>query len=141
MDARPEKGAALALPEGGDRRQAGIGVGEGRRPAEQVEIQPGPGVDAAEHPLPATEHGVQLLGGVPVHDGRRQARERHQLAAPGETRPLVGEPAPIRQLVGQRAGGVVVGDFSIGGGHEDRLCRWAWVMRMYHGDSAHFAGS
>ena len=46
LDAGREERAPLPLPEVGDRRQAGIGVGEGRRPAEQVEIDPGPGVDA-----------------------------------------------------------------------------------------------
>ena len=141
LDARPEERAPLALPEVRDGRQAGIGGGEGRRPAQEVEIDPRPGVDAGEHPLPATEHGVKLLGGVAVNDGRRQAGKRHQLAAPGEARPLVGEPAPIRQLVGQRAGRVVVGDFQIGGRHDDRDCRRAWVMRTYHGEVAHFAGS
>ena len=46
LDAGREERAPLPLPEVGDRRQAGIGVGEGRRPAEQVEIDPRPGVDA-----------------------------------------------------------------------------------------------
>ena len=46
LDARAEERAPLALPEGGDGRQAGIGVGEGRRPAQEVDVQPGPGVDA-----------------------------------------------------------------------------------------------
>ena len=72
----------------------------------------------AQHPLPAVEHGVQLLRGVTVHDGRRQPGERHQLAAPGETRPVVGEPAPIGQLVGQGAGCVVVGHVEIGRRHD-----------------------
>ena len=46
LDAGREERAPLPLPEVGDRRQAGIGVGEDRRPAEQVEIDPRPGVDA-----------------------------------------------------------------------------------------------
>ena len=46
LDARGKERAPLPLPEVRDRRQAGIGVGEGRRPAEQVEIEPRPGVDA-----------------------------------------------------------------------------------------------
>ena len=46
LDAPPEEGAPLPLPEGGHGREAGVRVGEGRRPAEQVEVQPGPGVDA-----------------------------------------------------------------------------------------------
>ena len=46
LDARSEERAPLPLPEVGDRRQAGIGVGEDRRPAEQVEIEPRAGVDA-----------------------------------------------------------------------------------------------
>ena len=46
LDAGREERAPLPLPEVSDRRQAGIGVGEGRRPTEQVEIDPGPGVDA-----------------------------------------------------------------------------------------------
>ena len=90
--------------------------------------------------MPAVEHGVQLLRGVAVHDGRRQPGERHQLAAPGETRPVVGEPAPIGQLVGQGTGGVVVGDVEIGCCH-DRVSRRAGVMTRYHGCAAHFAGS
>ena len=45
LDAGREERAPLPLPEVGDRRQAGIGVGEGRRPAEQVEIEPRAGVD------------------------------------------------------------------------------------------------
>ena len=109
MDARPEERTPLPLPEVGDRRQAAIGVGEGRRPAQEVKVDPGPGVYAGQHPLPAAQHGVQLLRGVTVYDGRGQARECHQLAAPGETRPVIGEPAPIRQLVGQGTGRVVVG--------------------------------
>ena len=140
LDARSEERAPLPLPEVSDRRQAGIGVGEGRRPTEQVEIDPGPGVDAAQHPLPAVEHGVKLRRGVTVHHSRRQACECHQLAAPGQTRPVVGEPAPIRQLVGQGAGCVVVGHVAIGRRH-DRAVRRAGVMRMYHGCAAHFAGS
>ena len=46
LDARPEERAPLALPEGRDGREAGVGVGERRRPAEQVEIDPRAGVDA-----------------------------------------------------------------------------------------------
>ena len=140
LDARGKERAPLPLPQVGDRRQAGIGLGEDGRPAQEVEIDPGPGVDAGEHPLPAVQHGVKLLGGVTVNDGRRQPGECHQLAAPGETRPVVGEPAPIGQLVGERAGRVMVGDVAIGRRH-DRVSRRAGVMRMYHGCAAHFAGS
>ena len=140
LDAAREERAPLPLPEVGHGGQAAVGVLEGRRPAKQIDIHPGPRVDPAQHPLPTVQYGVQLFGGVAVYDGRGQPGDRHQLAVSGETRTIVGEPSPIRQLVGQRAGCVVVGQFSIGGGH-GRACRRAWVVRTYHGCSAHFAGS
>ena len=46
LNAGREERPPLPLPEVRDSGQAAIGVGEGRRPAEQVEIEPRAGVDA-----------------------------------------------------------------------------------------------
>ena len=38
---------------------------------EQIEVQPGPRIDAAQHPLPAVNHPIQLFGCLTVQDARR----------------------------------------------------------------------
>ena len=43
---------------------------EVERTAQQIEVKPGPGVQAAQHPLPSVNHPVPLLRSLAVQDAR-----------------------------------------------------------------------
>ena len=107
LDARQQEGAALLL---GELRDAVETLGREQRggAAEQVEVEPGAGVEPGEDALPAAEDLVELVGGAAVDDGRGHAGDAEEFAGAGEAEGLRPEPAPVGQLVGERPGGLVV---------------------------------
>ena len=67
-----KEGSALAPSKRGNARSFVIAlVLELDRTPEQIEVKPGPRIDAAQHPLPAVHHPVQLFGCLTVQDARR----------------------------------------------------------------------
>ena len=80
---------------------------------EQIEVKPGPRIDAAQHPLPAVHHPVQLFGCLTVQDAGRQPCDRHKLPGPRQAGPAIFEPAPPGQFLGQRSRRVKVREFVV----------------------------
>ena len=107
LDAPGKKLPSLVLGDSRDAVGSG-GRGETQRPAEEIEIKPGLMVEAREHPAPALQHLIQLLRRPAVLDGRREPRDGDHFSGTGETGSIVREPSPVRDLLGQRAGGFVV---------------------------------
>ena len=129
-----QKRAALVLR---DRYDAGALVvrGLGRdRPTEHIEVEARVGVQTREQPLPAAQHAVDLFGRTPVDHGGRQPSARDQLARAGQAGTAVLEPAPVGQLLRQRAGRLVVPELR---GDPHRPLR----ITRCHGSSAHLPGS
>ena len=134
LHAAREKRAALTL---GDRYDAGAlvvrGLGRGR-PAEHIEVEARVGVQPREQTLPAAQHAVDLFGRTPIDHRGRQPAGRDQLARAGQAGTAVLEPAPVGQLLGQRAGRLVVPELR---GDPHRPLR----ITRCHGSSAHLPGS
>ena len=103
-------------------------------PAEQIEVEARVGVQPREQTLPAAQHPVDLFGRTPVDHGRRKTPGRDQLARAGQAGTAVLEPAPVGQLLGQRAGRLVVPELR---GDPHRPLR----ITRCHGSSAHLPGS
>ena len=101
LDAGQEEGAAVLLGEPRDAFEA-LGREQRGRAAEQVEVEPGAGVEPGEDALPASEDLVELVRGAAVDDGRRHAGDGEEFAGAGEAERLRLEPAPVGQLVGER---------------------------------------
>ena len=134
LDAAREKRAALTL---GDRYDAGALVVRGLGhtwPAEQIEVEARVSVQTREQPLPAAQHPVDLFGRTPVDHGGRQPSGCDHLARAGQAGTSVLEPAPVGQLLGQRAGRLVVPELR---GDPHRPLR----ITRCHGSSAHLPGS
>ena len=81
--------------------------------AKQIEVQPGPRIDSAQHPLPAVYNPVQLFGRLPVQNARREPRDRHKLTGPRQAGPAIFKPAPPGQFLGQRSRRVKVRKFAV----------------------------
>ena len=92
------------------------------------------GAEPREEPLPAPEHAVDLFGRTPIDHCGPEPSGRDQLAGAGQAGAAVLEPAPVGQLLGERAGRLVVPEL---GGDAHRPLR---ILRC-HGSSAHFPGS
>ena len=134
LHAAREKRAALTL---GHRYDAGALVVRGlghTRPTEQIEVEACVGVQPREQPLPAAQHAVDLFGRTPIDHRGRQPAGRDQLARAGQAGAAVLEPAPVGQLLGQRAGRLVVPELR---GDPHRPLR----ITRCHGSSAHLPGS
>ena len=134
LDAPGEERPALPLR---DRRDARVAAGlalERARPAEHIEVEARVRIASREKPLPAPQHQVELTGRPAVDRRRRQPRGRHELSRPGQAGAAVPEPAPVGQLVGQRAGGLELAELR---GGVQRPLR----MTRYQGSSAHLPGS
>ena len=120
-----------------DRYDAGAlvvrGLGRGRA-TEHIEVEACVGVQTREEPLPAAQHAVDLFGRTPIHHRGLQPAGRDQLARAGQAGAAVLEPAPVGQLLGQRAGRLVVPELS---GDPHRPLR----ITRCHGSSAHLPGS
>ena len=112
LDARQEEGAAVLLGELRDAFEA-LGREQRGRPAEQVEVEPGAGVEPGEDALPAAEDPVELVRGAAVDDGGRHPGDGEEFAGAGEAEGLRLQPAPVRQLVGERAGRLEVLPFRL----------------------------
>ena len=134
LHAAREKRAALTLR---DRYDAGTlvvrGLGRGRAP-EHIEVEACVGVQPREQPLPAAQHAVDLFGRTPIDYRGLQPAGRDQLARAGQAGTAVLEPAPVGQLLGQRAGRLVVPELR---GDPHRPLR----ITRCHGSSAHLPGS
>ena len=92
------------------------------------------GVEAREETLPAVQHTVDLFGRTPIDHRGREPAGRDQLARAGQARAAVLEPAPVGQLLGQRAGRLVVPELS---GDPHRPLR----IKRCQGSTAHLPGS
>ena len=101
LDAGQEEGAAVLLGEPRDAFEA-LGREQRGRAAEQVEVEPGAGVEPGEDALPASEDLVELVGGAAVDDGGGHPGDGEEFAGAGEAERVRLEPAPVRQLVGER---------------------------------------
>ena len=135
LHAAAQKSPPLPLRDGGN---AGLltqlsGV-ELAGPAKQIEVNACPGIGPGKHPLPTVQHRVHLIGGSPVQYGGRQPRHTYQLAGAGQAGSPVLQPAPVRDFLGQRSGGFIVGYFMIHIHKRPRISR-------YQGSLAHLPGS
>ena len=92
------------------------------------------GIEAREEPLPTAQHAVDLFGRTPVDHRRREPAGCDQLPGTGQARTAVLEPAPVGQLLGQRAGCLVVPELP---GDPHRPLR----ITRCQGSSAHLPGS
>ena len=129
-----EKRAPLTLRHRYDAGAVGVrGLGRGRA-TEQIEVEARVGVQTREQTLPAAQHAVDLLGRTPIDHRGRQPAGRDQLARTGQAGAAVLEPAPVGQLLGQRAGRLVVPELR---GDPHRPLR----ITRCHGSSAHLPGS
>ena len=109
LDPRGEKLGASAPRDGADvvPRIASVG-GDRQGPAREIQTEPAAGLDARQHPGPPVEHGVELFGRPPILDVRGEPPDGEQLSGPGEAGPLIGEPSPPGQLLGQGPGLFIV---------------------------------
>ena len=134
LHAAREERAALTLR---DRYDAGTVLVRGLGhtwPAEHIEVEARVSIQPREQPLPAAEHAVDLFGRTPIDYRGLQPAGRDQLAGPGQAGAAVLEPAPVGQLLGQRASRLVVPELR---GDPHRPLR----ITRCHGSSAHLPGS
>ncbi len=112
LDPPLEETSALLLR---DRREAveAVDGGEPAGSSEEVEVEPGVGIETAQEAEPASEDLVHLLRGAAVDDGLRELGDGEELAAAGEAEGVVFEPAPVGELLSQAAGRLVVGAFGL----------------------------
>ena len=101
---------------------------------EHIEVEARVSVQTREQPLPAAQHAVDLFGRTPIDYRRRKTPGCDQLARAGQAGAAVLEPAPVGQLLGQRAGRLVVPELR---GDPHRPLR----ITRCHGSSAHLPGS
>ena len=91
-------------------------------------------IASGKQPLPALQHPVDLPRRPAVDHRRREPRGSHELARPGQAGTAVLEPAPVGQLLGQRAGVVKLAAL------RDDVQRLLRMIRC-QGSSAHLPGS
>ena len=109
-----EEGVALLAPELHDTAASRAVVLKVAGPAKQIEVEPGPGVEAAQHPLPAVQYSIHLFRGLSIENAGLHTRHAHQLARARQASPAIIEPAPVGQLIGQRSRRRVVPQFKAG---------------------------
>ena len=73
------------------------------RPARRDQAQAHVGIELRQQPHPGRENVVEVRRRFAGDAARLEPRQRDELAAAGQQRPLV-DPGPIGQLLGQRAG-------------------------------------
>ena len=136
LDAPGQERTALA---GRDSRDAGRGLflrtGHRSGPPKQVELEARTGTEPRQQPLPEPQHAVYLLRSAPVRRGGPHPARRDQLARTGQAGPAVAEPAPVGQLLGQRARCLMSPEF-FRDPHRESV-----RMRRCQGSGAHLPGS
>ena len=109
-----EERPALAPSERSHARCRAVGiVCKVDRAAQQIEVKPRPGIEPAQHPLPAVDHPIQLFGSLAVQDAGRHPPDAHKFSRPRQARSPIFQPAPPGQFLGQRSRRVVVHEFVV----------------------------
>ena len=109
LDSRGEKLPAPPTRDGADvvPRIASAGL-DRQRPTCEIQADPAAGLDARQHPGPPVEHGVEFFGRPSILDVRGEPADGEQLSGAGEAGPLIREPPPPGELLGQGAGLLIV---------------------------------
>ena len=136
FDPSLQERTALPARKGCDVRAVRPGfVLDWSRAAEQVEVEPGARRQPRQQPLPEAQHAVHLAGRPAVHGGGPEPARTGQLARTGQAGMAVVQPAPVGQLLGQRARRLMGAEF-LGHPHGPR----PRIFRC-HGSAAHLPGS
>ena len=136
LHASLQESAALSPRNGRDVRGVLLRFArDTRRAAEQIEIEPRAWGQPRQQPLPEAQHAVDLLRRAGVHRGGPQPARHDQLARARQAGAAVVEPAPVGQLLGQRARRLMRPEF-LGDPHSP-------LPRTFrcHGSAAHLPGS